>query len=164
MRDGAIRLWVLGMLAWAAPALATAAPVAGPPAPETVTALVRDHLNRAGTPGAQVMVVQGGRSLYARAFGSCGLRPMTLSDPLPLGGISQPMLGAAALRLDAAGRADLDKPAPTPDLAPLHGNLLTCLTPRFGEQALLDDHPHASLALAIEAARDCRNRGQIPPP
>lgn len=107
-----MRLWVLSVLACLWPAMATAAPVAAPPTPEAVTALVRDHLNRSGTPGAQVMVVQGGRSLYAQAFGGCGLRPMTLNDPLPLGALSQPMLGAAALRLDAAGRADLDKPAP----------------------------------------------------
>jgi CubicO group peptidase (beta-lactamase class C family) len=109
-----MRLIVVAVLAWLWPVLAMAAPT-----PEAITGLVERHLGRGGVPGAQVMVVQSGRALYGKAFGGCGLGgAMTLDRPMPVGDLVHPMTAAAALKLDATGRLDLDAPTRQDPLRP----------------------------------------------
>ncbi|MFN0170240.1 MAG: serine hydrolase domain-containing protein [Bryobacteraceae bacterium] len=81
--------------------------------PARVDSVVRAEMTQLSVPGAQVVVTQGDRVIYARAFGVTNVstrKPMTLGHRLRVGSITKMMTGMTILTLAAQHKVDLDAP------------------------------------------------------
>jgi CubicO group peptidase (beta-lactamase class C family) len=110
------RLIAAAMLASASPALAAAAPPEAAALPadfaRQVEALVAASYPADG-PGAAVVVMRGGRIVYAGGRGLADVearRPITPDTPFRLGSIAKQFTAAVVLQLAAEGRLSLDDP------------------------------------------------------
>lgn len=115
MKNG--RQWIpIALAGWAAP-LWSQQPI-GP----AVDSIARQVLQATGAPSASVAVVQGGRLVYAQAYGSAQLEPQAPARPemrYSIGSISKQFCAAAILLLQQEGKLALDDPVAKflPDLS-----------------------------------------------
>lgn len=73
-------------------------------------AYVSRQLVEARIPGAAVAVVQGGRIVHARGYGTAGDRDMTAKTPVLIASLTKGMTAIAIMQLVEEGRIDLDAP------------------------------------------------------
>jgi CubicO group peptidase (beta-lactamase class C family) len=84
--------------------------------PETaakVAAIANDVLKQTGVPSASVGIVQGGRVVYAQAFGLADIAshtPATAAMAYPIGSISKQFTATAVLLLQQQGKLSIDDP------------------------------------------------------
>ena len=98
-------------------ALAGPSPSAGQPAPAAYAGALDAYVGRlratpAAPPGTVVLVTQGRRTLFERAYGTRDLRtraPMTLDTPVYNASVTKAYTGLLAAMLDAEGRLRLDE-------------------------------------------------------
>jgi D-alanyl-D-alanine carboxypeptidase len=81
-----------------------------------VEQVAQDTLNDTGVPSASVAVVEGGRLVYARAFGLAHVAPpkdAAAAMAYPIGSISKQFTAAAVLLLQQEGKLSIDEPVST---------------------------------------------------
>lgn len=71
--------------------------------------IVRE-MEQARIPGVAVAVVQGGRIVHSRGFGTAGDADMTPRTPVLIGSLTKSMTAVAIMQLVEAGRVELDAP------------------------------------------------------
>jgi len=79
----------------------------------TLTGVVAGLLDRAGAPGAAVVLIRDGALVLAEGIGSCDLgrtRPLDPDARFSVYSVAKIVLAVVALRLVEAGRLDLDSP------------------------------------------------------
>ena len=92
--------------------LVAAAAMAAPAPQPAMDALLRRHF-KADAPGAVVVVLKDGRTLFRRAYGLADLEartPMTVERGFRIGSITKTFTAAAVLRLAEEGRLELGDP------------------------------------------------------
>lgn len=108
-----MRLLLTAICAWAATALLAAqTPLAADTAAK-IDAAVHDVLTRTGVPGASVGIVQGGRAVFTKAYGSARLSPpmpATTDLRYAIGSISKQFTAACVLLLQEDGKLTIDDP------------------------------------------------------
>jgi CubicO group peptidase (beta-lactamase class C family) len=78
-----------------------------------VAAIANDVLKQTGVPSASVSIVQGGRVVYAQAFGLADIashKPATAAMAYPIGSISKQFTATAVLLLQQQGKLSIDDP------------------------------------------------------
>ncbi len=78
-----------------------------------VDSVIRAEMNQLRVPGAQLVVTQGDRVIYAKAYGISNVltrEPMTLEHRLRVGSITKMMTAITVLALAAQHRVELDAP------------------------------------------------------
>jgi CubicO group peptidase (beta-lactamase class C family) len=80
---------------------------------ERLDAWITERMEIHGIPGAAVAVVQGGRTVHLRGYGSAdgADRPVTATTPFLIGSASKPFTANVVLQLVDEGRLSLDEPA-----------------------------------------------------
>ncbi|MGE5759571.1 MAG: serine hydrolase domain-containing protein [Gemmatimonadota bacterium] len=101
-------VWTSIVLAGGAVPLRSQQPI-GP----AVDSIARQLLQATGAPSASVAVVQGGRQVYAQAYGAAQIEPPVAARPemrYSIGSISKQFAAAAMLLLQQDGKLSLDDP------------------------------------------------------
>lgn len=76
-----------------------------------IDAFVEERFDATGTPGAALVVIEGGQVVHDRGFGKDGRgRSVTPDTPFLWGSVAKPLTGLAVLQLAEAGRVRLDAP------------------------------------------------------
>lgn len=78
-----------------------------------VDSLVRAEMARAGVPGAQIAVVQGGRVIYSKGYGVADIesgRPVTERTLFHVGSVTKTVTATLLAQLAAEGKVDLHAP------------------------------------------------------
>ena len=103
---------LLANLLLATPVVASAATKSlDPSVAKRVDADVQAILNRTGTPGATIAIVDDGRVLYRKAYGFRDLEnrfPATIDTYYEIGSITKQFTAAAILQLGEAGKLEID--------------------------------------------------------
>lgn len=120
---------------------------------------VREEMEKSGTPGAAMAIVQGDRVVFSRGFGVANLEtgePVQTGTLFRLASTTKMFTAAAALRLVEDGKLKLDAPVGerVHGLAPAVGKVtlhqLLCHTAGFSDGGEMDG-PHDDEALGREA-------------
>jgi CubicO group peptidase (beta-lactamase class C family) len=79
---------------------------------QRIDAFVRDQVSRHGIPGLAIAVVDGGRTIMARGYGTADSsgRAVTAQTPFVLASVSKPVTATAVMQLVDAGQVRLDSP------------------------------------------------------
>jgi CubicO group peptidase (beta-lactamase class C family) len=79
---------------------------------QRIDAFVRAEVTRHGIPGLAIAVVDGGRTIMARGYGTADSsgRAVTAQTPFVLASVSKPVTATAVMQLVDAGRVRLDSP------------------------------------------------------
>lgn len=105
-----MRLFIVAALL----AVATTAPAQLPPDTEAkVAAIAGKVLHETGVPSASVGIVQGGKIVYAKAFGMARIQPplpAAAEMAYPIGSISKQFTSTAVLLLQEQGKLSIDDP------------------------------------------------------
>lgn len=91
----------------------SAATTAAPLDPGRLEAWITERMDASGIPGAAVAIVQGGRTMHLRGYGTTGGADRSVSDSTPflIGSASKPFTANVVLQLADEGVLSLDEPA-----------------------------------------------------